>query len=110
MRFALFIAAVLPVMATAVSLGARDVETMSLELPELDTDELDVDFVNNAAEQENENADLFNTNAVCPTGFPKYCPRWGFCCSKKAVGCCRKACCRKGTDFCGRDGNCYKYT
>lgn len=109
MRFALLAVTLIPALATAATLGERDVQAMSLDLPEFDTDSLDGSFVENSAEQEVENADLFSANAVCPVGYPKYCSRWGFCCRKNAVGCCRNACCLPGTDFCGANGHCYKW-
>lgn len=110
MRFALLAVTLLPALATAATLGERDVEAMDLDLPELDTDTLDRSFAESSAEQQVENVDLFSTNAVCPIGYPRYCPRFGFCCRKNATKCCRNACCLPSTDFCGANGHCYRWT
>lgn len=51
----------------------------------------------------------FSVQAICnDPRFPKSCDRWNFCCPSKAIGCCRNACCAKGTTHCGQDGHCYR--
>lgn len=111
MKFSLVVAAFLPVLAAAASLGERDVEALSNELPEINIDEIDGDFTETSLEPEEDSAEsLMGIQAVCPVGYPKYCPRWNFCCRRTAVGCCRNACCARGTQFCGSNGHCYRYT
>ncbi|CAH0052414.1 unnamed protein product [Clonostachys solani] len=42
---------------------------------------------------------------LCPVGYPFVCN--GRCCPFNL--CCAKQCCSLKTDFCGADGQCYKY-
>ncbi|CAH0027927.1 unnamed protein product [Clonostachys rhizophaga] len=42
---------------------------------------------------------------LCPVGYPFVCN--GRCCPFNL--CCAKQCCSLNTDFCGADGQCYKY-
>lgn len=44
--------------------------------------------------------------SACPAGYPFICD--GRCCAYNI--CCPNSCCAPGTQFCGADGLCYRYT
>ena len=108
MKFSLVLTALLPVLATAASLGERDVKTLSTEFPEIDIDNFDGHLEDTSVEDEMDVEEkLMGAQAVCTPAYPRYCPKWNWCCRKTAVGCCRVSCCRKGTRYCGANGRCY---
>ncbi|KAF4455184.1 hypothetical protein FALBO_15690 [Fusarium albosuccineum] len=56
----------------------------------------------------NSGSEVLKLAVTCPAKAPRYCKKWKFCCKKSHVGCCKKGCCKKGSQYCGKDGHCYR--
>ncbi|KAK2873693.1 hypothetical protein FQN49_002154 [Arthroderma sp. PD_2] len=79
----------------------------AIAAPEAEVQELDALPNLEASDAEGVLMTLAN-NARCPPSHPLYCRRYRFCCPRGAVSCCPKACCARGTQFCGANGHCYR--
>ncbi|OAA59980.1 hypothetical protein ISF_05991 [Cordyceps fumosorosea ARSEF 2679] len=95
------ILSLLPLLAQASAIGERDAEANAKPVN------------TNLEAQGNQllgsmGNDQVDAAATCPPSFPLYCPRYGWCCPRYAVGCCPRSCCGPGTRYCGNDGNCYR--
>ncbi|KAM3514267.1 hypothetical protein MY11210_002057 [Beauveria gryllotalpidicola] len=106
MKFAIL--SLLPLLAAASALGDRDVTIMNndpetVDVKDLpDNAQLDVLELKSSSQQGS-----INAAARCPPNYPKYCPRYNFCCPAIAQSCCPRACCRSLHAICGSDGLCY---
>ncbi|KAJ4147555.1 hypothetical protein LMH87_002067 [Akanthomyces muscarius] len=102
------ILSILPILIAASSLGDREASVMSNDRPTVDVKDIKPGAKLDVLELKTSDQKGFATSAVyCPPGYPKYCPRYNFCCPAIAQACCPRACCRSAGGFCGSDGLCY---
>lgn len=106
MKFAIF--SLLPLLASASAIGEREVSVMNTEPTTVDVKDLPAGAELNVVELKTSGQfGLMAAAASCPPGYPKYCPRYGFCCPAQAQACCPRACCGHRNAVCGTDGLCY---
>ncbi|KAM3426587.1 hypothetical protein MY4824_009906 [Beauveria thailandica] len=105
----LTILSLVPLLSAASTIGDRDVTVMNndpetvnvKDIPE--TAKLDVLVLKSSSQHK----DASTSAEPCPPSFPRYCPRFDFCCPAVSPACCPRACCRSSGAFCGSDGLCY---
>ncbi|KAJ6786081.1 hypothetical protein PWT90_09854 [Aphanocladium album] len=106
MKFAIL--SFLPLLVAASAIGDRDVSVMNNDPQVVDVKDLPVGAKLDVLTLKTANQKELVTAAVsCPPGYPKYCPRYNFCCPAAAQSCCPRSCCRSLNAFCGSDGLCY---
>lgn len=106
MKFAIF--NLLPILVAASAIGEREASVMTTEPNMVNVENLPAGAELNVLELKTAGQmGLMASAAACPANFPKYCPRYGFCCPSIAQSCCPRACCGHREAVCGSDGLCY---
>lgn len=110
MKFALILSTLLPLLVAGASIEDRAVQVMDTELETVDVNTFGANVVLNVQQLKTPSVSVNDkAQAICPPGYPKYCPRYNFCCPAIAQACCPRACCLSAGGFCGTDGLCYRY-
>lgn len=97
----------LPLLVAATAIGERDANIMKSDPQTIDVKDLphgaqlDVISLKTAGDHG------ISTSAICPPGYPLYCPAYNFCCPPQAQSCCPRSCCGSRNAVCGSDGLCY---
>ncbi len=104
MKFAIF--SLLPLLVAAAAVVDRDANVMSNEPQTVNVKDFAAGTKLDVLELKTQKGE-FSAQVSCPPGYPKYCPRYNFCCPAQAQACCPRACCRSAGGFCGSDGLCY---